>query len=312
VACVVIALALGVFYAACCWYFAWLLGGSSLPGLVSGAVGAVLIFYEALFALRKGPVLKWWYRRWPTQALLRQHVWLGLLTVPFVAVHSGLFTRGSPLTIALLVVFFAVIASGIWGLLVQQWLPRRLLQEVPAETIASQIPSLLEQLRGEARVLVLAACGPEKDELAADDGAPAAESSSALPDRQEVVRAALQGRGAGLLAILPASPIAGTEALRHYFRHTIDPFLRQGGSGRGALRNRSRSAEEFRDLRGKLSAEAHAVVDALEALCERRRLLDEQARLHAWLHNWLLVHVPLSVTLVCLLVWHTVTAVIYW
>jgi hypothetical protein len=293
-------------------YASRLLGGSSLPGLLCGVIGAVLILYEALFALRKRQVFRWWYQRRPTQVWLRQHIWLGLLTLPFVAIHSGLFTRGSPLTIFLLVVFVVVIASGIWGLLMQQWLPRRLFLEVPGETIFSQIPNMLQQLRGEARVLVLATCGPLPDEPAAHSGADSAQLPSVLRDNRAVVREALQGKGVGLLSVLPPLAIPGTATLSRYFLDVIDPFLRPGRSARSTLDSRSRSAEEFRDLRRKLSPEAHGVVDALEALCERRRQLDEQARLHSWLHNWLLVHVPLSLTLVVLLVWHTISAVIYW
>jgi hypothetical protein len=243
---------------------------------------------------------------------LRQHIWLGLLTVPFVAIHSGLFTRGGPLTITLLVFFLVVIASGIWGLLMQQWLPRRLLREVPGETIFSQIPELLEQLRCEARVLVLATCGPPEAAPAAHAGAAASDLPAELRDDNAVVRAALRGRGAGLLSVLPPLPIAGTESLRHYFFNAIDPFLHQGSLSRGTLQSRSRSAEEFRDLRDKLNPEAHPVVNTLETLCERRRQLDEQARLQGWLQNWLLVHARLSLTLVILLAWHTITAFVYW
>jgi hypothetical protein len=43
-------------------------------------------------------------------------------------------------------------------------------------------------------------------------------------------------------------------------------------------------------MRLKVNPAAHSVVDALEDLCERRRQLDEQARLHGWLHGWILVH----------------------
>jgi hypothetical protein len=47
--------------------------------------------------------------------------------------------------------------------------------------------------------------------------------------------------------------------------------------------------------------EAHPAVGALRDLCEQRRQLHAQARLHFWLHNWLWVHLPLSVALVVLM-----------
>ena len=42
----------------------------------------------------------------------------------------------------------------------------------------------------------------------------------------------------------------------------------------------------------------------MEALCQRRRQLNLQQIIHFWLHNWLAVHLPLSVALVVLLVGH--------
>ena len=39
-------------------------------------------------------------------------------------------------------------------------------------------------------------------------------------------------------------------------------------------------------------------------LCESRRQLGEQERIHRWLHNWLYVHLPLSLALVILMFVH--------
>ena len=36
-----------------------------------------------------------------------------------------------------------------------------------------------------------------------------------------------------------------------------------------------------------------------------------QARLHHWLHDWLLVHVPLSFLLLLLTVWHALVTLHY-
>lgn len=56
---------------------------------------------------------------------------------------------------------------------------------------------------------------------------------------------------------------------------------------------------------------AQGAIDRLQLLCDERRQLGEQARLHAWLHLWLLAHVPLSVALLVLGVAHAVLSV-YW
>jgi hypothetical protein len=44
--------------------------------------------------------------------------------------------------------------GGVWGLAVQQWLPRRVLDELPRETIYAQIKHVGERLVHEATYLV--------------------------------------------------------------------------------------------------------------------------------------------------------------
>ena len=76
---------------------------------------------------------------------MRAHIWLGLWAVPLIVLHSGL-QLGGRLSIVLMVLFIVVIISGIFGLLLQQVLPRVMLRRVPAETIYSQIDHVAEQL----------------------------------------------------------------------------------------------------------------------------------------------------------------------
>jgi hypothetical protein len=135
-------------------------GGSSLPGLVFGVAAGVIIVFECLL----------WPRKWRrvralrigrTQTWLRAHIWLGLLSVPLVLLHSG-FTWGGPLSTVLAVVFGIVICSGIFGLVMQQILPRQMLESTPAETIYSQIDYVSRQFAADAQRLVLAACGGDR------------------------------------------------------------------------------------------------------------------------------------------------------
>jgi hypothetical protein len=53
------------------------------------------------------------------------------------------------------------------------------------------------------------------------------------------------------------------------------------------------------------------VVDEIQDICEERRQLAVQRRLHHWLHGWLLVHVPLSYALLLLSIVHAVVALRY-
>jgi hypothetical protein len=297
--------------AALSWYgFTWAAsseqpGGSSLPGLVCGIVAGLLMLYLFSYALRKQPVFNVWFGRVQTNYWLRQHIWLGLLTVPLVAVHAARISHWGPLTIALICVYVTVILSGVWGLILQQRVPTRLLEDIPDETIRSQIPALTEQLRREAELLVLATCGTPP-------GSAPAEVPVTLKDHIAVVRAARTGRGTGLLAVLPTEPIPDTEPLRRYFHETLDPYLRPDTGRRSRLFMRARIDKDFRDLKGRLPAEAQPVVEALHDLCERRRQFDEQTRLHSWLHAWIGYHLALSGALVVLLVSHIASAIYYW
>jgi len=55
----------------------------------------------------------------------------------------------------------------------------------------------------------------------------------------------------------------------------------------------------FRQLRVLFPPALHASIDDLENICDEKRQLDKQNRLHKLLHGWLLVHIPLSYALLC-------------
>ena len=89
---------------------------------------------------------------------MRAHIWLGFLTVPLIVLHSG-FSLGGQLSSLLMILFGIVIVSGIFGLVLQQFLPRLMLERVPAETIYSQIDYVAEQSYWNAEDLIEATCG---------------------------------------------------------------------------------------------------------------------------------------------------------
>jgi hypothetical protein len=304
--CAVVALAAIVWYGVTWALSSEMPGGSSLPGLVAGVLAGLLMLYLFAYALRKVAPFSLWFRARPTAFWLAQHIWLGLLTIPLVLVHGARITQWPPLTTALMTAYAIVIVSGVWGLYLQQRVPTRLLQEVPDETIRSQIPELIAQLQAEADLLILAACGPP----------PEAAGSHHLPvpltRHLDVVRAARSGKGTGLLAVLPAEPIPDTEALRRYFTEVVEPYLQQMGRSRSRLQLRARVEKDFRALRDRLPAGAQPIIDALHDLCNRRRQFDEQADLHDRLHLWVGFHLVLSVLLLVLLVAHIITALLYW
>jgi hypothetical protein len=299
--------------AASIWYFlvsagteGWP-GGSSVPGFTFGVLGGLICLFEMLLWWRK-KVRTWRIGR--AQVWLRAHIWLGLLSVPLLVYHSG-FRFGGPLSTVLMVLFLIVIVSGVWGLVMQQLLPRTMLHEVPAETIYSQIERVVDQLAAESERLVLMTCGPEPGKEAA---AAAAEEEGAATGFITIgaVRVAGSVQGKVLQTRVPSQTVPGTEALRNLFAERIRPYLLYGRRSGSPLRFPERSAGLFRNLRTLLSPAAGAAVDALEEAVDQRRELDRQARLHFWLHNWLWLHLPLAAALIVLMVIHTVVAIQYW
>jgi hypothetical protein len=77
------------------------------------------------------------------------------------------------------------------------------------------------------------------------------------------------------------------------------------------LYNRTTSQQEFDDYRKLFPAAASQPIAALEEVCEEKRQLDHQVRLHRWLHGWLLVHLPVSAALLLLACIHAVVALRY-
>jgi hypothetical protein len=286
-------------YAVEAWRAGELPGGGSLPGFTFGVAGAVIILFEFLLWPRKHVRIK---RLGSAQAWLRAHIWLGLLVLPILIFHSG-FRLGGSLSMVLMVLLIIVIVSGVVGLVLQQILPRRLLELVPQETIPTQIPRVRLQLHEEAAELVEVACGTAKPAAKKENGEPILSYLPAGVARMTI-------RPAARPAAKPTGVAPDAQPLRMFHDSLIAPYLQSGG--RTPLRSTSQSVVLFQDLRDILEPALHPTVDALEELCERRRQYDEQARLQFWLHSWLCIHLPLSAALVVLMFVHAFYAIKYW
>lgn len=299
--------------AASAWFFIASAGatdwpsGSSAVGFTCGVAGALIIIFEFLLWWRK-KVRVWRIGR--AQVWMRAHIWLGLQCVPLLILHSG-FRWGGTLSTVLMVLLIIVVVSGVWGLVLQQWLPRQMLDELPAETIYSQIDHLSDLLLADAERLVRATCGPAPGEedrqfSSVGGGGAGAEDYVVVGAVRSVGR--LQGK---VVQALPATNVPETEPLRAFFHSTVAPFLRVAATN-SLLHHPARRKAAFENMRTALPIAAHASLNILEESCNQRWQWAQQARWHFWLHNWLWIHFPLSVALVVLMVAHVWVALKYW
>ena len=123
-------------------------GGTPL-GLIFGAISFAIFIFATLLGARKKVVL---WRLGTLQRWMRAHIWLTLLTVPLVLLHSG-FRLGGPMTTLLMALYAIVMISGIYGLILQHQMPHLMMERLPAETVFEQIPHIRSQLYAAAEKL---------------------------------------------------------------------------------------------------------------------------------------------------------------
>ena len=120
-------------------------GGTPL-GLWFGSISLAIFIFAALLSLRKKIPL---WRVGTVQRWLRAHIWLTILTIPLVILHSG-FRFGGGMTTFLMVLYGIVMVSGFYGLFLQHIMPRLMKERLPAETVFEQIPHIRSQLAAAA------------------------------------------------------------------------------------------------------------------------------------------------------------------
>ncbi|HYV34119.1 MAG TPA: hypothetical protein VE988_00360 [Gemmataceae bacterium] len=123
-------------------------------------------------------------------------------------------------------------------------------------------------------------------------------------------------RRAAEVADAICGPSTGTATargqLRGYYDAEIAPFLAGTALSTTALHDSARTRERFAQFVSlpELAPDRPQLLE-LEQLCEQRRQIAVQERLHHWLHGWLLVHIPLSLALLVLGLAHVIMALYY-
>jgi hypothetical protein len=161
-------------------------------------------------------------------------------------------------------------------------------REVAYETIYDQIGVIRDQLVAEARQHAI-----------------------------NVTQMLAPARGAGATVTMTLVDVpeysAEVAAFDRFFESRIEPYLRADRREAKSmeLRHRAQSDREFEDYRKLFPPSAWQPITALEEICNEKRQLDHQIRLHHWLHGWLLVHLPVSAALLLLAFIHAIVALHY-
>src|SRR6202790_1091907 len=109
--------------------------GGSAVGLTFGILVFAFMLFAALLGARKRvPV----WRLGRAKAWMRGHLWLGALSLPIILFHGG-FRFGGALTRVLMWLLIVTVVSGVYGAVLQNYVPRIMTSDVPLETIYAEI-----------------------------------------------------------------------------------------------------------------------------------------------------------------------------
>lgn len=308
--------------------------GSSLPGLVVGSIAAGIILFELLLWPRK-KLRK--YKLGRTKFWVAYHLWLGLACGPLAFIHSG-FRFGGMFSTILMVLLLLVLASGVFGWVMQVVIPRWMLGNLPQETIHSQIDdvSLLSALENRQMLTVALGAKPPntgklmvlEDRLSTLRAGGSLATSSRDTHKEEldksktIVVGAIQRRDPQRSSIseqaLEDLTLADRFEIWNQYTLVIEPFLLKSIASKTAsdtirspLRTLQKSQEWFSNLQQACSGSAAPVIELLESSVEQRLQFEAQRMAHAWLHRWIAFHAGISVMLGVLLIIHIIQSLNY-
>jgi hypothetical protein len=252
--------------------------GGTRIGLLFGTLALLIFLFAAALGVRKKKRL---WRIGRVELWLKAHVWLTIFTIPLVALHSG-FSMGSPHTSTIMWLYYIVMGTGFFGIAMQNVIPVLLKERLPREVVFEQIPHIRRR-------------AIEVAETLQKDCTPTEVKAGEKPDPKAVV-------------IKPEDESSVT-AIREFLQADALPYLRLG-RGEGHRLGKQRNGDEaFRLLKLNVTPTWLPRVEELQGCCDERRRTDLQTKLQHWLHGWLLIHVPVSLLLIILTLWHAIVAV---
>jgi len=288
--------------------------GGTTVGLSFGILGFAFMIFAALLGARKR-VPTWRLGR--AQGWMRGHLWLGLLSLPMILFHGG-FHFGGTLTRVLMWLLIITVVSGLFGAVLQNYVPRMMTSDVPLETIYDEIGNVRRSLREEADRAMEQLCGSLGLASSGSEGQRAGGFTALRPIAAAAVplrtSAAVSAGASAAVAAAPEIVLLSTEEsepLKHFYGQEMRVFLEAPKRRGQRLGDKDKAKTAFAALKTLLPAAAAGTVEDLEEICDEARQLERQERLHHWLHGWLLVHIPLSLALILLSAVHAVMALRY-
>jgi hypothetical protein len=189
-------------------------------------------------------------------------------------------------------VFTIVTVTGIYGLVIQQIFPTRLLRGVSMETIYEQIDRIVGQLRGEAKTLI-------------------ASLDEHLEEEQPYELDAIPAGSAAAVAVMERTTSRSARQLKEFYDREVVALLQDDLPRSAALADPVRANQAFIQLRDAMPPGLRKTAETLADICEERRQLAKQKKLHHWLHGWLLLHVPAAYGMFVLIAVHIYYALRY-
>jgi len=265
--------------------------GAKPLGLFFGILAFLIFLFAAALGIRKKKRI---WRIGNVQLWLKAHIWTTVFTIPLVLFHCG-FHVGGPHTTILFWLYVVVMVSGFWGIAMQHFLPRIMMERLGREFVYEQIPNV--------RASVFESALGYKREL---DARAKADAAAKPPVPAGVAETQTTGGGGTLVAVDPS-----VKVMLDFLNDDALPFLANASATRTRLADARGADDVLRLLRLNVSDAYRTQVDEIREWCNDHRLMAKQERLQHWLHGWLIIHVPISFILIVWTAWHAYVTLTY-